>query len=38
MILVGKHYKPLAEARFDAAFETMGFSPPCTRSERNTMG
>jgi len=27
MILVGKYHKPLAEARFDAAFETRGFSP-----------
>jgi hypothetical protein len=27
MILVGKHHKPVAEARFDAAFETRGFSP-----------
>jgi hypothetical protein len=27
MILVGKHHKPLAEARFGAAFETRGFNP-----------
>jgi hypothetical protein len=37
MILVGKHHKPLAEARFDAAFE-QGASAPCTRAERKDNG
>jgi hypothetical protein len=37
MILVGKHHKPLAEARFNAAFE-QGYSAPCTRTERKDIG
>jgi hypothetical protein len=34
MIIVGKHHKPLAEVRFDAAFETRDFSPLRPRREK----